>query len=155
MSLNYTSLLKASRAENRHLYLPKALIDLYSSFISLAIVTMQLFGALYLVAITAAVTSAQTLQHTVAGTTPKPGPPQKAMASGQPTEFQLMANHSMPPITRKDLESASGRIEVHWKFSPDEGNTGGLWVQFYSGANPNPGQQYPSLSICLIDVSIL
>lgn len=144
MSLNYTSLLKASRVENRHLYLPKALINLHSSFISLAIVTMQLFGALYLVAITAAV---------VAGT--KPGPPQKAMASGEPTDFQLMANHSMPPIIREDLESASGRIEVHWKFSPDEGNTGGLWVQFYSGANPNPGQQHPSLSICLIDVSIL
>lgn len=101
---------------------------------------MQLFGALYLVAIAVAVTSAQTLQCPVAGTIPKPGLPQKVIASGEPTDFQLMANHSMPSITRKDLTTASGRIEVHWKFSPDEGNTGGLWVQFYSGANPNPGQ---------------
>lgn len=155
MSLTCTSLLKSSRAGNRHLHLPKALTDLHSSFISLAIATMQLFSALYLVAITAAVTSAQTMQTPVADTAPKPGPPQKAMASGQPTTFQLMANHSMPSITREDLTSASGRIEVHWKFSPDEGHTGGLWVQFYSGANPNPGQQPPSLSICLIDVSIL
>jgi len=99
---------------------------------------MKLFGTIYLVAITAAVTSAQTLQCPVTGTAPKPGPPQKAITSGDPTAFQLTANHSMPSITRKDLESNSGRIEVHWKFSPDEGNTGGLWVQFYSGANPNP-----------------
>ena len=116
---------------------------------------MQLFGAVYLVAITAAVTSAQSMQSPVAGTAPKPGSLQKAMAIGQPTAFQLMANNSMPSISRKELESASGRIEVHWKFSPDEGNTGGLWVQFYSGANPNPGQQHPSLSICVIEVSIL
>jgi hypothetical protein len=86
---------------------------------------MKLSCALYLAAIAAAVTADQK--------------PQKFIASGQPTTNQLMANHSIPSNKLNTLDSSSGRIEVHWKFSPDEGNTGGLWVQFYSGANPNPG----------------
>jgi len=101
---------------------------------------MQFFGILYLIGMIAAVTSAQILQHPVTGapTPPKLQQHQKVVASGEPTTFQLAANHNMPSLTREGLVAASGRIEVHWKFSPDEGNTGGLWVQFYNGANPNP-----------------
>jgi hypothetical protein len=100
---------------------------------------MQLLGAIYFAAI-AAVVAAKKTDSPFPANAPIHGAPQKVLASGNPTPSQLSATHTLPIRLREDLVAASGRIEVHWKFSPDEGGTGGLWVQFYDGANPNPGQ---------------
>lgn len=140
--MNYSLVPYRTKPRIKNVFPSKPRLILQLSSNSSAILIMKSFGAFQLVGLIAAVASAQNLPSGGGSTHPTPGPPQKAMVSGDPTPFQLSANQSMPTLIREDLIAASGRIEVHWKFSPAEGNTGGLWVQFYSGANPNPGQQY-------------
>jgi hypothetical protein len=67
------------------------------------------------------------------------------IASGNPTTQQLLQQEA-PAARASSTASDSGRIEVHWRFESDIFGTqplnGDLWIQYYEGANPNPGKLY-------------